>query len=528
MKKNLVYLFLFFSIFSTFFSTSLAFADDNNNDEYKHYRNSQAEKYYNESWQKLDKYNMRKTTNQDVVYSNHQGDLHYFKLYNERFDPVLGRIVIEKNVKNEFLPLQSFWGAVCDQNSRKFYGELTKQKLDEACKAHFKGAKSLMSVSYQKTNNDVKADLLVYTGKKDIEFSFKDSGFFSQPLDKSEEQNFIQINVRISIASNWQEREKQYNSIELSASNPQFYTFNYGSEFRLFGLMGKSERDSWVAYAPLYNQFKVVYPSDFDEENKPLSDIEDSITQKNKSKFWPYFSYKVSKMNLNGFIIAIDNKGKEPFQITQVRPYYELYNEDKSQKIFSYSGDSLLDNFNYDFEEKGTYWVKTQIQAKPPLLGFDQNVEVIQPVWTKVLINGESYEVANTSFDKNSNVRCDGQTCDVPAFASDCAALNPKNFGDFTRCSFNKIDTKSRERFGVIYSPFRFSQDIIGRLSNINTVSCNIRIHNYTASLCFIQERTPQLYTVMTILSNGVVLFGFSLYVYKQALHFFAGDGEDN
>lgn len=526
MKKIAIYSILFFSIFS-FFTSNLAFADDNNNDEYKHYRNSQAEKYYNESWQKLDKYNMRKTTNRDVVYSNHQGDLHYFKLYNERFDPLLGRIVIEKNVKNEFLPLQSFWGAVCDQNSRKFYGELTKQKLDEACKAHFKGAKSLMSVSYQKTNEQVQANLLVYTGKKDIEFTFKDSGFFSQPLDKSEEQNFIHINARISLSPNWQEKTKQYNSIELSFLNTQFQLSNYDYKYRLFGLMGKKEKDSWLAYAPLYNQFKVVYPSDFNEENKPLSDIEDSITQKNKSKFWPYFSYKVSKMNLNGFIIAIDNRGKEPFQITQVRPYYELYNEDKSQKIFSYSGDSLLDNFNYDFEEKGTYWVKTQIQAKPPLLGFGQNVEVIQPVWTKVLINGESYEVANTSFDKDSNIRCDGEICDIPVFANDCSALNRSNFGDFVKCSFNKIDTKSRERFGVLYSPVRFSQDIVGRLSNLNTVSCNIRIHNYTASFCFIQERTPQLYTVMTILSNGIVLFGFSIYVYKQALHFFAGDGED-
>ena len=527
MKKIAIYSILFFSIFS-FFTSNLAFADDNNNDQYKHYRNAQAQKYYNESWQKLDKYNMRKTTNRDVVYDNRQGVLHYFKQYNERFYPLLGRIVIENNVKNEFLPLQSFWGAVCDQNSRKFYGELTKQKLDEACKAHFKGAKSLMSVAYQKDNESVQADLLVYTGKKDIEFTFKDSGFFSQPLDKSEEQNFIHITARISLSPNWQEKTKQYNSIELSFLNTQFQFSNYDYKYRLFGLMGKFERDSWLAYAPLYNQFKVVYPDDFDEENKPLSDIEDSIAQKNKSKFWPYFSYKVSKMNLNGFIIAIDNKGKEPFQITQVRPYYELYNEDKSQKIFSYGGDSLLDNFNYDFEEKGTYWVKTQIQAKPPLLGFGQNVEVIQPVWTKVLINGESYEVANTSFDKNSNVRCDGQTCDVPAFASDCAALNSSNFGDFIKCSINKIETKSQERFGVIYSPVRFSKDIIGRLSNLNTISCNIRIHNYTASLCFIQERTPQLYTVMTILSNGVILFGFSIYVYKQALHFFAGDGVDN
>lgn len=527
MKKIAIYSILFFSIFS-FFTSNLAFADDNNNDEYKHYRNSQAEKYYNESWKKLDKYNMRKTTNQDVVYDNRPGVLNYFKQYNELFDPLLGRIVIEKNVKNEFLPLQSFWGAVCDQNSRKFYGELTKQKLDEACKAHFKGAKSLMSVSYQKTNDQVQANLLVYTGKKDIEFTFKDSGFFSQPLDKSEEQNFIHINARISLSPNWQEKTKQYNSIELSFLNTQFQLSNYDYKYRLFGLMGKKEKDSWLAYAPLYNQFKVVYPDDFNAENKPLSDIEDSIAQKNKSKFWPYFSYKVSKMNLNGFIIAIDNKRREPFQITQVRPYYELYNQDKSQKIFSYAGNSLLDNFNYDFEEKGTYWVKTQIQAKPPLLGFGQNVEVIQPVWTKVLINGESYAVTNTPFDKDFDTRCDGQSCDTPSYVNNCAALNPSNFGDFTRCSFNKIDTKSREQFGAIYSPVRFSQDIIGRLSNINTVSCNIRIYSYTASLCFIQERTPQLYTVMTILSNGVVLFGFSLYVYKQALHFFASDGEDD
>lgn len=526
MKKIAIYSILFFSIFS-FFTSNLAFAADNNNDEFKKYRNVEAQNYYNESWKKLDKYNMRKTTNRDVVFDNQNGLLYYVKQYNERFDPILGRVVIEKNVENEFHPLQSFWGAVCDQNSRKFYGESTAQKLDQACKAHFKGAKSLMSVAYQQNNTGVSAYLLVYTGKKDIEFSFKDSGFFSQPLDRSEEQDFIQISLRISIPSNWQERTKQYNSIELQASNPQFKVFN-GSQFRLFGLMGKNEKNSWLAYAPLYNQFKVIYPDDFNAENKPLGDIEDSIKQKNKSKFWPYFSYKVSKMNLNGFIIGIDNKGKEPFQITQIRPNYELYNEDKSQKIFSYSGDSLLDHFNYDFEEKGTYWVKTQIQAKPPLLGFGQNVEVIQPVWSKVLINGESYEVANTSFDKNSNIRCNGETCDVPDFASDCAALNLSNFGDFIKCSFNKIDTKSREQFGVIYSPVRFSQDIIGRLSNLNTVSCNIRINNYNASVCFIQERTPQLYTVMIILSNGVVLFGFSIYIYKQSLHFFSGDGEDD
>ena len=233
MKKIAIYSILFFSIFS-FFTSNLAFADDNNNDEFKKYRNVEAQNYYNESWKKLDKYNMRKTTNRDVVFDNQNGLLYYVKQYNERFDPILGRIVIEKNVENEF----------------------------HACKAHFKGAKSLMSVSYQQNNTGVSAYLLVYTGKKDIEFSFKDSGFFSQPLDRSEEQDFIQISLRISIPSNWQERTKQYNSIELQASNPQFKVFN-GSQFRLFGLMGKNEKGSWLAYAPLYNQFKVIYPDDF-------------------------------------------------------------------------------------------------------------------------------------------------------------------------------------------------------------------------------------------------------------------------
>ena len=51
MKKNLIYLFLFLSIFSAFFSTNLAFADDNN-DEYKRYRLVKTEEYYNESWPK--------------------------------------------------------------------------------------------------------------------------------------------------------------------------------------------------------------------------------------------------------------------------------------------------------------------------------------------------------------------------------------------------------------------------------------------------------------------------------------------
>ena len=473
MKKNLIYLFLFLSIFSAFFSTSLAFADDNNNDEYKRYRNVKAQNYYNESWKKLDKYNMRKTTNQDVVYDNQEGLLDRIKGYNEEFDPVIGRIRYNNNVSNTFNPLQSFWGAICDEPSRKFYSEDTVTNLRQACKAHFKGAKSVMSVGFQSGNTTVNASLLIYVGNKNIEFNYYQNGFFTDVLTSEDTSKFISINVRISISSDWKDRPKQYN-------------------------------------------------------NKPSDSLNSAITQKNKSKFWPYFSYKVSKMNLNGFIIAIDNKGKEPFQITQVRPVYELYDKDKNNQIFRYAGNSLLDHFNYDFEEKGTYWVKTFIEVKPPMVNFGQNVEVIQPVWSKVLINGESYEVANTSFDESSSKRCDGESCDTPDFVENCAVLTSSNFGDFTRCSFNKIDTRAREQFGVIYSPVRFSQDIVGRLSNVNAVSCDFRIQNYTASVCFIQNRTPQLYTVIVILANGVLLFGFSIWLFNQSRKFFAGEGDED
>ena len=520
MKKIAIYSILFFSIFS-FFTSNLAFAADNNNDEYKRYRLTKIEQYYNESWRKLDKYNMRKTTDKDIIFDNNEGFLFYMKQYNEEFDPITGRVSYNNNISNSFNVLHSLWSAVCDEPLRKFYVEETAQKLDQACKAHFKGAKSVMSVNFQERNKANNASLLVYTGKENIEFNYKNSGFYAQLSDREEAKKFIRIDIGLITSQNYKERPKHFNNIDMTARN-------LDPDSEVFGLMGKQIDYNWLAWAPLYNEFKVNYPQDFDQNNKPSNSAQSAITQKNNSKFWPYFSYKVSKMNLNGFIIGIDNKGKEPFQITQIRPNYELYNEDKSQKIFSYSGDSLLDHFNYDFEEKGTYWVKTQIQAKPPLLGFGQNVEVIQPVWSKVLINGESYSVANTSFDNYSKNLCNGETCDVPDYASDCAALNISDFGGFIKCSFNKIDTKSREQFGVIYSPVRFSQDIVGRLSNINTISCNIRIHNYTASVCFIQERTPQLYTVMTILANGVVLFGFSLYIYNQALHFFAGDGEDD
>ena len=520
MKKMFIYSILFFSIFS-FFTSNLAFADDNNNDEYKKYRNIEAQNYYNESWKKLDKYNMRKTTNQDVVFDNQEGLLYYVKQYNEEFDPVIGRIRYNDNVSNTFNPLQSFWGAICDEPSRKFYSEDTVINLRQACKAHFKGAKSVMSVAFQSQNATVKASLLIYVGNKNIEFNYYQNGFFTDVLTSEDTSQFIRIDVSISVGSNWKERPKHYNNIELSTSVPS-------ANGRVFGLMGKPLDVNWLAYAPLYNEFKVNYPKDFDQNSKPSDSLNSAITKKNKSKFYPYFSYKVSKMNLNGFIIGIDNKGKEPFQITQVRPVYELYDKDKNNQIFRYAGNSLLDHFNYDFEEKGTYWVKTFIEVKPPMLNFGQSVEVIQPVWSKVLINGESYEVANTSFDESSSKRCDGESCDTPAFVENCAVLTSSNFGDFTRCSFNKIDTRAREQFGVIYSPVRFSQDIVGRLSNINAVSCNIRIHNYNASVCFIQEKTPQLYTVMTILSNGVLLFGFSIYVYNQALHFLAGDGEED
>lgn len=521
MKKSLIYLFVFLSIFSAFFSSNLAFADDNNNDEYKRYRNVKAQNYYNESWKKLDKYNMRKTTNQDVVYDNQEGLLDRIKGYNEEFDPVIGRIRYNNNVSNTFNPLQSFWGAICDEPSRKFYSEDTVTNLRQACKAHFNGAKSVMSVAFQSQNTTVKASLLVYVGNKNIEFNYYQNGFFTDVLTSEDTSQFIRIDVGISIGPNWKERPKHYNNIELSTSVPS-------ANGRVFGLMGKPLDVNWLAYAPLYNEFKVNYPKDFDQNSKPSDSLNSAITQKNKSKFWPYFSYKVSKMNLNGFIIAVDSKGKEPFQITQVRPVYELYDKDKNNQIFRYAGNSLLDHFNYDFEEKGTYWVKTFIEVKPPMVNFGQSVEVIQPVWSKVLINGESYEVANTSFDESSSKRCDGENCDTPAFVENCAVLTSSNFGDFTRCSFNKIDTRAREQFGVIYSPVRFSQDIVGRLSNVNAVSCDFRIQNYTASVCFIQNRTPQLYIVIVILSNGVLLFGFSIWLFNQSRKFFAGEGDED
>lgn len=521
MKKSLIYLFVFLSIFSAFFSTNLAFADDNNNDEFKRYRNVKAQNYYDESWKKLDKYNMRKTTNQDVVFDNQEGLLYYVKQYNEEFDPVIGRIRYNDNVSNTFNPLQSFWGAICDEPSRKFYSEDTVINLRQACKAHLKGAKSVMSVAFQSQNKTVKASLLIYVGNKNIEFNYYQNGFFTDVLTSEDTSQFIRIDVSISIGSNWKERPKHYNNIELSTSVPS-------ANGRVFGLMGKPLDVNWLAYAPLYNEFKVNYPKDFDQNSKPSDSLNSAITQKNKSKFWPYFSYKVSKMNLNGFIIAVDSKGKEPFQITQVRPVYELYDKDKNNQIFRYAGNSLLDHFNYDFEEKGTYWVKTFIEVKPPMVNFGQSVEVIQPVWSKVLINGESYEVANTSFDESSSKRCDGESCDTPAFVENCAVLTSSNFGDFTRCSFNKIDTRAREQFGVIYSPVRFSQDIVGRLSNVNAVSCDFRIQNYTASVCFIQNRTPQLYTVIVILANGVLLFGFSIWLFNQSRKFFAGEGDED
>ena len=522
MKKSVIYLFLFLSIFSAFFSTNLAFADDNNeNDEYKRYRLTKTEQYYNESWTKLDKYNMRKTTDKDIVFDDQDGLLFYVKQANEAFDPVAGRVRYSNNVSNSFTALQSFWSAVCDEPSRKFYSEDTVINLRQACKAHLKGAKSVMSVAFQSRNTTVTASLLVYAGNKNIEFNYYKGGFYTDVLTSEDTSQFIQINLRVSVGSNWKERPKHFNNIELSTSAPSPNT-------RVFGLMGKPKDANWVAYAPFYNEFKVNYPTDFDQNNKPSDSAQSAITQKTKSKFWPYFSYKVSKMNLNGFIIAIDNRGKEPFQITQVRPVYELYDKDKNNQIFRYAGNSLLDHFNYDFEEKGTYWVKTFIEVKPPMVNFGQNVEVIQPVWSKVLINGESYEVANTSFDESSSKRCDGESCDTPDFVENCAVLTSSNFGDFTRCSFNKIDTRAREQFGVIYSPVRFSQDIVGRLSNINSVSCEFRIQNYNASVCFIQNRTPQLYTIIVILANGVLLFGFSFWLFNQSRKFFAGEGDED
>lgn len=202
------------------------------------------------------------------------------------------------------------------------------------------------------------------------------------------------------------------------------------------------------------------------------------------------------------------------------RPNYELYKEDKTTKIFEYHGDNLYDKFNYDFEEKGYYWVKTYVSSKPPLKNTIDEDWIHQPVYAKIKIGAGNY-----TFFPNDKKYCDQENCEVPIYAESCVATHEK-LGEAVGCEIQNLDFFFSQKLGVLYFPITALKHVIGVYSN-NTITCHIKISQYDMNACYIQEKTPQIYSLLNMFANGALICCLIFWLRHELYAILSGNGEE-
>lgn len=127
-------------------------------------------------------------------------------------------------------------------------------------------------------------------------------------------------------------------------------------------------------------------PADYDGETIP-EDIDDV-----RALFKPNISYFVRDKNLTANLINktqySDRIGLNPPE--NWRWNFQVWNEERTEQIWSYTSESLFDTVNYDFSEYGKYSIRVSVSIKPPYAVPD-DIRIVQPLWLNIDINGNSY-----------------------------------------------------------------------------------------------------------------------------------------
>lgn len=446
---------------------------------------------------KINKYGVRKFNKEDYIYSR---------------DTSQAKATDQKIYWDVALYMGS---AIC---SKKYAKPYDREYWDKACES-FQNKKYPAFLNIIKSETFATASFVFYTGSKENEPIFRHyfkagyyNGFASQSLPvRVLERDFTEIYAHIHFTYDKDSRFHLSQNVDMSSSN--FYTkLNDDQNNKVF-LMGQNK----YQFINIFNDFKVEYPNDF-----PLSDktSNDNPALNNKPDYYPYFAYKVNDMNLNGEIINVNSDKKMALDPLMYMPNYELYKEDKTTKIFEYHGDNLYDKFNYDFEQKGYYWVKTYVNAKPPLKNTIDEDWIHQPVYAKIKIGSGDY-----TFFPNDKKYCDQENCEVPVYAESCVATHEK-LGEAVGCEIQNLDFFFSQKLGILYFPINALKHVVGVYSN-NTITCHIKISQYDMNACYIQEKTPQIYSLLNMFANGALICCLILWLRHELYAILSGNGEE-
>lgn len=277
-------------------------------------------------------------------------------------------------------------------------------------------------------------------------------------------------------------------------------------------------------YIPMFNTFKTIYPEDFPEEDKPARSRPVPENEAPKLKDWyPRPTFTLKNKHLDAMIFNVDTETKKTaLDIAHTQPSFSIYDSKKEREIFTYHGSKLTDHFIYDFDEYGTYYLKTTVHQPPPFVLGENKYKIHQPVWTEILVDGGSYVFFPDGSE--SVPSCKGTECGVPEYAKVCSARF-EDLGGAVGCEFNKLNQFMKGKLGLLWSPV----DILGRTASNFTrnqpVSCSVNHGVLRVDACIVQRKLPQIYTFLNMVANGVLLFGFVLFVKNQLSGFVSERG---
>lgn len=451
------------------------------------------------------------------------------------------------NYDGKFDAKKNLGGILCyDSQAQSFqeaynFSAVQMSIISKACDS-WKNHKNGILV-YQRYNSDSyysTANFIFYTGSKKInlkygnlqdEYSSPYNGFFAELSPEDYNDLYIisaairspyyacagvepvgicsanSIDVQISPAN------FQSPSVKIKSPNENYHF--------LFGSYGS------YYTTPVFSNFAIEYPAEYPAEDK-IAEINKITTPKIREVYHPYFWFSVKNKNLNGMIQSFFDSGKNVGSdgaSGRIKPFFELYDEKRQNKIFEYSGTNLADNFNYDFENYGTYYVKTFVQWDfPAPLAPAGRPEIIQPVWTEITINGSTY--AHMANPQNPKTCDENNVCSLPDYVESCSLIKD-DVGLRFACEFQRLDKSFRNQFGILMLPLDITAHTIQNFQTKTNISCSISNGPLKIDACVFERKFPALYTFLNMAANGVIIFAFVLFLRNSLVGFLNSKGDE-
>lgn len=523
MNKKIIMVFLFVAVLISIFSAPFsAFANSNNHIEGK--PNQYGVVPYNDKM--IIKYR--------DIYSNDYSNPEYIKAQKEAGFA---------NYDGKFDAKKHLGGILCSDMPNANYSENTKNLAKKACES-WKNQKNNILL-YNRYNNDTYysySKFIFYTGKKDIKLkyakisnsdNFEYNGFFAD-LAESDYNDFYVVFARIGqpyyeCANKPKVGKCSAEFIDVSISFDDFTPeqYPYKKPFDNYKFIFGRAYDSYVI--PVFSTFGIEYPEDYPDEDKIATNNRDKETPPRRETFHPYFWFSVKNKNMKGMIQSFFDSGKNigsDGATGRIKPFFELYDSKKENKIFEYNGTTLADNFKYDFEKFGTYYVKTFVSWDfPAPLAPSARPEIIQPIWTKVIINGSNYAFMNNP--NGSDKACDSNNnCSPPDYVESCSLIKDDVSLRFA-CEVYRLDSKFRQRFGILMLPLDITSHTIQNFQTKTNISCSISNGQLKVDACVFERKLPALYTFLNMVANGVIIFAFVLFLRNSLVGFLNSKGDE-